>query len=214
MGAIEVTRSIHFGVELAMNSVREKSWRQVAGIGVLMALPLVIGAFRQPAAQPLGSKNRSHQDLVPDAETDLSSERIGQTSRAERLNSSAWGGTWDGSEPSQRFELLAQVIPTEVTREEASGAADTAQDSAPNGDDGDEPGCGDATSQFQQWSVDFDNEIRKTVVSSIMSQLNEATTSLDRRNTQIERLQVEAELYRSQIQHLRDRLKEWRVEKK
>ncbi len=67
----------------------------------------------------------------------------------------------------------------------------------------------DATAEFEKWSVELDDNIRAAVLREILNQLEKASGNLDSRQAQLERLYVEAELYRMQIQHLQNRRQEW-----
>ncbi len=72
-----------------------------------------------------------------------------------------------------------------------------------------EPQLGDATAEFEQWSVTLDDNIRESVLREITAQLEKATANLDREQARLERLQVATELYRMQVQHLQNRRQEW-----
>lgn len=73
----------------------------------------------------------------------------------------------------------------------------------------DDPACCDAPSEFSEWTTNLDDDIRKAVIAAITEKLSNATENLDKQQERLERLQVETELYKLQIQHLRNRLKEW-----
>ena len=104
----------------------------------------------------------------------------------------------------------------EVATKSGTAAADTNQESAgeettvPAAEDAEEEiACYDATAEFEKWSAELDDNIRESVLREIMGRLEKATANLDRQQARLERLHVETELYRMQIQHLQNRRLEW-----
>ena len=93
--------------------------------------------------------------------------------------------------------------------EKDQSAASDGEDPDDEDPDDDDPECCNANSEFSEWSTTLDDDIREAVIAAITKKLTTATENLDKQQERLERLQVETELYKLQIQHLRNRLKEW-----
>ena len=201
--------------------------KQWLTFGILMSIPLIIGGLRLAtgmtpdittdaftpdviATKGLLSESTSARDK--DGETTLFVVAFSEDSpyavanpEEQQTDDSIRDAT---SEPKETA-LSSNENDTQSDAEEAAETGEGENNKGKTTGPGDELACCDANSDFADWSNQLDDEIRSAVISAITNKLSHATENLDRQQERLERLQVETELYRRQIQHLRNRLKEW-----
>ena len=168
----------------------------------------------------------SEETTKPQKESDTATDVVG--SPAEQQPAEAERDTEDpnaGSEDTVSSNTEPDGDKSENTESQGSDDGESGtEDAADNGDssesgsedqteqkaeDEEEIICCDANSEFEKWTVTLDETIQKAVANAITSQLESSTNNLDNAHAQLERLLVETELYKLQIEHLRNRLKEW-----
>ena len=212
----------------------EPTWKPAFGFAVLICLPLVVGALRQI---PTSHESLDKANTVSPSTTTQPPSRTGETLLvAIEQASEAQTDTRDKSDTALQVDDTGET--TESTKPEGSETSQEKDDKSDRKEksnaenesetddresedeeevdaksdeieENEEPVCCDATSEFEQWTLTLDETIQKAVANAITSELADATYKLDQQHARLERLLVETELYKLQIQHLRSRLKEW-----